>query len=437
MATSSHARGYPASGLRPRSVPQVPARADRCDTPRVITTEASTRSTLWRGSFAAVLAIGMAAATCVQYVFGVLATFLIGDFSISRSQLGLLTTSAFVVGAIASPVAGKLVDRIGGRRVFVGSMGVVALAVLGMALAPTYPVMVAWSGLVGAALSCCNPMTNKLIAAHLARGERGMIMGLKQAGVQIGAFVVGFALPGLATTFGWRTALAATVLLPALATVGALRLIAPDATPQGIREVRTTGDLHGVVWWMTAYAVLMGIGVSTISTYLPLYAHEQLDFSAGTAGLVVGVTGAIGILSRIVWGWAAERGGRFAFALVLMGIGSVVATVLIAVAESGRSWLLWPAVILIGGTAVTWNVVAMLAIVAEVDTKAAGLASGYVQTGFYSGFVLSPPLFGYLVDRTDDYTLGWVGIAALFAVGTGLAMAWHVSESKGGLRLSA
>lgn len=403
----------------------------------MITAEVPTPSTLWRGSFAAVLAIGMAAATFAQYVFGVLASFLIDDFSISRSQLGFLTTAAFVVGAVTSPPAGKLVDRIGGRRVFLGSMAVVGIATLGMALAPSYPVILAWASVAGIALSCCNPTTNKLIADHLAPGTRGVTMGFKQAGVQIGAFVVGFAIPTLATTFGWRVALASTVVMPLLAAFGGVGLISRDRTSADESEIRRTGDLKGIVWWMTAFAVLMGAGVSTIGTYLPLYAHEQLDFSVGTAGFVVGAIGAIGIASRIVWGWNAERRGHFALPLALMGFGSVLAMVLVIGADSVRSWLLWPAVVLIGGTAVTWNVVGMLAIVAEVDNRAAGLASGYVQTGFYSGFVLSPPLFGYLVDHNDDYTLGWLVVAALFALAMCLALAWHKSGSQSSGKLSS
>jgi MFS family permease len=385
---------------------------------------------MWRGSFAAVLALGMAAATFAQYVFGVLGSFLIDEFSISRSQLGLLTTSAFVVGALCSPAAGSLVDRLGGRRVFLGSMAVVGLAIVGMAVAPSFALMLVFAGVAGVALCCCNPMTNKLIAAHLRPGERGITMGLKQAGVQIGAFLIGVLVPSLAAAVGWRFALASTIVMPLVAAIAAFSLIERerDLPPQEIGS--KTGSLEDIVWWVTAYAVLMGAGVATIGTYLPLYAYEQLGFSVGTAGLVIGAMGAIGIPSRVVWGWVGERYGRFALPLALMGIGSAVATVLVIGAGSERSWLLWPAVVLFGATAVTWNVVGMLAIVAEVDTGAAGLASGYVQTGFYSGFVVSPPLFGYLADRTGEYTRGWACVACVFVLATGLAFVWEASDRR-------
>jgi predicted MFS family arabinose efflux permease len=372
----------------------------------------------------------MAAATFAQQIFGVLASFLIDEFDISRSQLGLLTTAAFIVGAIGSPIAGGLVDRVGGRRVFAGSMALVCLATLVMAAAPNFLLMIAGAGIAGVALGCNNPTTNKLIARILAPGERGVIMGFKQAGVQIGVFYIGLVIPALATEFGWRVAFASTIVVPLSVLVATLRLIPPDPATVNEPDAPSTRGLHGTVWWMTGYAVLMGAGVATLIGYLPLYLHERLGYSAGAAGIVIGIIGAIGIVSRIAWGWEAERKGHFARPLVMMGIGSVAATLLIMGAEAAGSWMLWVAVVLIGATAVTWNVVGMLAIVAEVDGRAAGLASGYVQTGFYLGFVFSPVLFGYLVDRTGEYTLGWLCVAAAFAAATGIALAWYVTRAR-------
>ncbi|MGH2819930.1 MAG: hypothetical protein ACRDJ5_04675, partial [Actinomycetota bacterium] len=69
--------------------------------------------------------------------------------------------------------------------------------------------------------------------------------------------------------------------------------------------------------------------------------------------------------------------------------------------------------------------IGMLALIAEVGGRQAGRAAGYVLGGFYGGFVLTPPLFGYSVDVTGGYGIGWTGIGALFAVATVLAGAWH------------
>jgi predicted MFS family arabinose efflux permease len=232
-----------------------------------------------------VLAFVMAASTAVQFIFGVLARFLLDDFAIERYQLGLLTTTAFVAGCLCSVPAGRLVDRIGGRRVQIGSLLLVSLAMGTMALAPNYGWLLVGAALTGGALASCNPTTNKLIARHVDAGRRGVVMGVKQAGVQAGNFLIGVSLPAVATAWGWRTAMTLTVAIPAVTIVATLWLIPRDTRselrPAGDREARRT--LHAGVWWLAAYAALMGAGVAAFSGYLPLYAEEVIGVSVGTA----------------------------------------------------------------------------------------------------------------------------------------------------------
>lgn len=327
--------------------------------------------------------------------------------------------------------AGHLVDRLGGRKVFVGSLVLVITSTLVMALAPSFAPLLFGAGLAGGALAACNPTTNKLIAAHTAPGERGWIVGIKQAGVQFGAFFTGAVLPATALALGWRAALAATVAVPAIAIAAVLLLIPPDSK---VPEATLAGPEHArlspTVWWMTAYASLMGAGVAAIGAWIPLYAHEGVGLSVNTAGAIAAAIGLVGIVSRIAWGWGTERFGQFSLPLAVMGLGSTTATLLLMAASRSTPWLLWLAAVLFGVTAVTWNAVGMLAIVAEVESEDAGVASGYVLAGFYAGFVVSPILFGHSVDRTGAYDWGWGGIAVVFFLATIVAFAWHASRRR-------
>jgi len=372
----------------------------------------------------------MAASTFVQFFFGNLAPFLLDEFGVSRSRLGLLTTAAFVVGGLGSLPAGHLVDRLGGRRVFVGLLGLVITATLGMALASSFTAMLFGAALAGGGLAGCNPTTNKLIAAHTAPGERGWIVGIKQAGVQFGAFFTGAVLPATAVALGWRLALAVTIVVPAAA-VAAVFLLIPrdDRTSENPPPGVDRAALTSTVWWMTAYAALMGAGVAAIGAWIPLYATEGVGMSVNTAGAIAATIGLVGIASRVAWGWGTERIGQFSMPLAVMGLGSAVATLLLIAASSIGPWLLWAAAVLFGVTAVTWNAVGMLAIVAEVETDAAGMASGCVLAGFYAGFVVSPILFGYSVDRTGAYSWGWGAIAVVFFAASVVALAWHASSA--------
>lgn len=381
-----------------------------------------------RLAFALVLAVAMGTSTYAGYAFGVLGPMIRDEFAISRFQLGLLTTCFFVVGGPLSLAAGRAADRYGARRVMLAAFSVAAAALVVMAAAPTFPAMLLGAGAAGLALATGNPVTNKLIADHLPPGRRGLVMGGKQAGVQVGAFVAGALLAPLAVLVGWRMALGWSALLPLIGLAGALLLIPRRAGAEANREPQRSvagGGLPHGVRWLAAYAFLMGTGVAAINAYLPLYLVERAGASQPLAGAVAATIGVVGIGSRIAWGWASERMPSFSLPLLLLGIGAVLAVGMVAAVERIGLWIAWPAAALFGASAVTWNAVGMLAVITESGSRLAGRASGVVTAGFYIGFVGSPMLFGLLVDATRDYTPAWLLVAAVFAATVAVVLGWR------------
>ena len=379
-----------------------------------------------RARFAAALSGIMAVATFSQFSFGILAGYFLDEFSITRSQLGLLTTALFIVGGLCSPPAGRLVDVWGGRRVALAAMAIATTGVWAMAAAPSFGLLLAGAALTGLALASSNPTTNSLVAAHIAPGERGVTMGVKQAGVQVGGFGVGLALPWMAEQIGWRGAMATLGVVSIAAFLAIIMVIPPDVQ---VREpsdsARRSAPLEAGVWWMTAYALLMGAGVAGISAYLPLYSQEKVGLSVGTAGLLVATMGAVGIASRVTLGWVTEHFGHIEVFLLLMAVGSVLASAMVLLAAPSAPWLLWVAAVTFGVSAVTWNTVGMIAVLAEVAPEDAGRASGYVQSAFYGGFAASPVVLGYSIDATDDYRIAWLSVALAFVLAAVVAGMWR------------
>lgn len=381
-----------------------------------------------RVAFALILALAMGTSTYAGYAFGVLGPHIIDEFEISRFQLGLLTTSFFLVGGPLSLAAGRATDRFGARRVMLLAFGVAALATLAMAAAPAYPAMLLAAAAAGLALATGNPVTNKLVAVHIPPGRRGLVMGGKQAGVQVGAFLAGALLAPLAAGLGWREALAWSALVPALGLAAAL-LIVPRGTPQLVAGSPPPGHdrLPPGVRWLAAYAFLMGSGIATVNAYLPLYLVERADATPALAGAVVATIGLVGIGSRVAWGWASERMPTFSLPLLLLGIGAVVAIALVVAIEQLGVWVAWPAAVLIGATAVTWNAVGNLAVITASGSQLAGRATGLLTFGFYTGFVGSPMVFGLVVDGLGSYALAWTLVGLVFAATVAVVIGWRRS----------
>ena len=379
-----------------------------------------------RARFAGALSGIMAMATSSQFSFGILAGYLLEEFAITRSQLGLLTTAFFIVGGLGSPPAGRFVDLWGGRRVALAAMAIATAGVGAMAAAPSFLLILVGAALGGLALGASNPSTNKLVAAHISPGERGVTMGVKQAGVQIGGFGIGIVLPWVAEQVGWRWALASLGLGSVLVLIAIVFFIPPDErVKEASGAARERTPLEAAVWWMTAYALLMGAGVAGISAYLPLYSQEAVGLSVGGAGLLVSAMGAVGIASRITLGWVTEHFGHIEVFLLLMAVGSVLGSAMVLLAAPSAPWLLWAAAITFGVSAITWNTVGMIAVLSEVGPEDAGRASGYVQSAFYAGFAASPVVLGYSIDATDDYRIAWLSVAFAFALAAVVAGLWR------------
>src|SRR5438552_7298971 len=156
----------------------------------------------------------MAVCTFLPYALGALGPFITDELGITRTALGSLTTVTYAVGAALSPVAGPFVDRFGGRRSLAVSF---AAGALGVAIAAAggrhYAGLVAGAAVFGISVAFGNPATNQLAARVVAAGRHGIVTGVKQSGVQVGAFLAGLVLPAVAGAAGWRPALGGCALL--------------------------------------------------------------------------------------------------------------------------------------------------------------------------------------------------------------------------------
>jgi MFS family permease len=176
----------------------------------------------------AILTAAMALALLLLFTIGALGPFIVRDLGLSRSGLGLLVTVAFTTATLLSLIAGHMVDLVGGRRALAGLLLLVMADLVLVSLSPTYPVLLGTVALAGIAIALANPATNKLVSAHVPAYRRGVAIGVKQSGVQIGAFAAGLALPGLATALEWRGALRLTALVPLAAFAIALWIVPAD-----------------------------------------------------------------------------------------------------------------------------------------------------------------------------------------------------------------
>jgi len=380
-----------------------------------------------RVGFSAVLVVTMASVTLAITTFGVLASEIIAAMGIERWQLGMLATAGTLSGAVFSSRLGKWVDVVGGRRATVTTLMLAGSALFCVGLAPEFSLMVGAAFLNGIASGISNPATNKRISLEVEPGQRGLIMGIKQSGVQVSIFMGGWLLPVFTEWWGWRWAVLAFAATPL--TVGVISMAKGAAVEPTRTAPREEQEGHGdldesypirlprVVRRLTVYGFLLGMGVVVLVVYLPLYAEEVLGMSRGRAGLVLAITGPVGILARIGWGRVAEGRVGMVRSLMIIALLGVIAGVSLAFGEGLGTWVIWVSAVVVGVSVFAWTSVGMLAVIEVLPTALAGRGSGVVYFGFISGFGVGAPLFGWSVDALGVYAPGWLGITILFALG--------------------
>ena len=367
----------------------------------------------------------MGVATFGQSAFGVVASSLIDEFGIERWQIGALVSASGFTGALLSPLFGRVTDRLGSVKSVTGVLLLAIGAMIVISVAPSYLILFTGAVLTGLPNSWTNPATNALIVDNVAAGERGVITGLKQSGVQAGAFLGGLLIPVISDAANWRVAWASFIIFPIVALFGMWN------RPEVIREPKAVGTskapIPTAVKWIAVYGTLIGLGVSATTTFLPLFAEEDQGWTHAQAGLLIAGVGLVGVVSRITWGSVSERWLGHGRTLRLLAAQSALGAILLALAAAGRisSWVLIPTALLFGSGAVAWNAVGMLAVMDYSVPELVGRGTGLAMLGFLTGVGLGAPLMGLSVDRLGVYTPGWVVLAVLFSLSAVVAGRIH------------
>lgn len=130
------------------------------------------------------------------------------ELGVSPAEGALVGNTLLVTGAVVAPVAGKLGDRYGGKRVLVRLMAVVSAGGLLAGLAPNLPVLLLGQVLQGVMVGAL-PLSFILVRHHLPAGASqlaiGVVIALFTGGGMVGTLFAGPIAEGL--SWHWMFAL--------------------------------------------------------------------------------------------------------------------------------------------------------------------------------------------------------------------------------------
>ncbi|MFI0779503.1 MFS transporter [Streptomyces sp. NPDC021212] len=201
------------------------------------------------------------------------------ELGVSPAEGALVGNTLLITGAVVAPVAGKLGDRYGGKRVLLWLMAVVSAGGLLAGLAPNLPVLLLGQVLQGAMVGAL-PLSFILVRKHLPTGESQVAIGLVTA-LFTGGGLVGTLIAGpIAETLSWH-GMFALPTIAIIATTPAVMWLMPHDPPipsdDGI-------DWPGVVLLSgTLLAFMLGLGAVTGGGLPPLAAGAVVVVVAALA----------------------------------------------------------------------------------------------------------------------------------------------------------
>lgn len=358
---------------------------------------------------------------------------LVEGFALSRLQVALIVPSIYLAGLFFSLPGGRLADRLGVRRSFLGGLTLGALGLVAAAASPTFPIFLACLFVAGSGWSVVNPALGRAIIDIFPTRERGIAMGIKQMGLTLGGVASALVLPVLAVAFGWRAAMVTCSAAVALPVAAAWRTLAPlsSGAPAASFAGATALPGPGSWTWLSrpglvaffASGLVLGMVQAAVLSYLPLYAVQSLGFDAIGAGRLVACSQAGGAVSRLVLGAASDRWltGRRSLWLVLTGAVGALIFATYASRSVTVPVLAGLLAFLSGVGAYGWVGIFFIISAEAGGRRAAGLLSGVAFAAIVIGLLVGPATFGLLLVRWNSYAVPWAvfaGLATLVTIAT-------------------
>lgn len=351
-----------------------------------------------------------------QPILGLLA----GSLKVSPADIGHIPTLTQIGYAIGLLLLNPLGDRLDRRMVILVKIGLLAIGLLGMALAQSLLQLGLLSAIIGAAASLaqdCVPAA----AAIAPDQSRGRIVGKVMSGLLLGILLSRVFSGLVAQALGWRA-----MFVIAAAAVGLLGLVAIRQLP----HFAPTTDLpySKLLWslrelWARhprlrqasyAQALLAAAFSAFWSTLAIMLQQSPFHMGAGIAG-AFGLAGALGAVAAPVTGSLADRRGPESVTRLAAGM--------VLVSFLAFSWMPHSFVLLVAGTlifdlGVQSSLIAHQSIIYALEPAARGRINAIFMTMMFVGMSAGSSLGSLALANA-----GWRGVTLMGAVCAALALA--------------
>ncbi|MGL9618775.1 MFS transporter [Bradyrhizobium sp. U531] len=352
-------------------------------------------------------------------VLPMLFPFLKAQLGVGYIELGFALTVFAVVSGLTQAPTGYLVDHFGARRILLIGLALGGLALILLGLHLSYASLIACAVLLGLANSVYHPADYAILAEHMDEARMGRAFSIHTFAGFLGGAVAPAIVAALVTVSGGVGALIASGAIGILVALLLLAMNIPDAGASrkkpGAENAPKQAVITPALITLTALFMLLSLSVAGINNFgvVALMSGYGTSYSAANVMLTAFLgASAAGVLAGGFLADHTERHGYVAAACFAVNAAIVLLIALVTL----PGWLLTAAMTVAGFLSGVIAPSRDMLVRNAAPAGAAGRAFGIVSTGFNLGGIVSPLLFGWIMDQNAPH---WVfGASVVFMVAT-------------------
>jgi len=352
------------------------------------------------------------------------------SLGVSPILIGYQVSLTFGAATLATLFGGKAVLRFGAARSTQLSILCCGAGLLLFAL-PYVTAIALGSVFIGMGMGMINSAAAHMLVTYTPPQRRNIMFSIKQTGVPVGGVITSLTAPAIAVHFGFHWSLLMIGVLIAVLLIyiqGHRAQWDSDRGGAGRGEQAAFGGVP-LVWrqeglrWISLVAMIFSGIQRCVLSFTVIFLVAEGSMGLVEAGVMLSVVQVGGSVSRICWGWLADRLGSSLRVLMIICVITIASTLALVFFDPGwNKLLIYLLFFVIGVTAVGWNGVFH----AEAARLSPPGMSSVVAAGttffVFAGVLIGPAAFAAAYSGIGSYSHTFLLVAASAIAAFGLLL---------------
>ncbi|AKR10365.1 MFS transporter [Bacillus thuringiensis] len=370
--------------------------------------------------------VAQTTATLITYGVGAFALFWKEEYALTNTESGLLVSVVNIGPLFCMLFVGRLLDQYNEKLLISISLFLLGVSFLLTNMVNGFNGLLFVLLLVGTFYSVSQPGGSKVIMKWFSKENRGLAMGIRQAGIPIGGTLAGVLIPFLTIKYNMAYAVNS---IACICIIGGFLFFIFYKEPYIQEKVKQ--ERSKLSFWMQLkevmckkelYAIYI-TGICMISLQMVLVGHfikflvTEQSITPILAGKVFSVMFFSGMVGRVILAATSDlfyKGNRRTPLFITVCI-SIFFILILVMSIHTITNVLYGVSALLGFFSIGWFSLFIAEVSESASEESVGMTVSFALTLNQIAIIVAPALFGYIVDK-KGYTYAWLCIVVLLTI---------------------